>query len=69
MAVNRAVEATRAKKNTKMEALVKAQPKKLAELEATCAGLKQEKENLTVGYRRLSDKHKALVAKAEQEKI
>jgi exonuclease VII large subunit len=68
MAVNRAVEATRAKNNTKMEALVKAQAKKLAELEATCAGLKQE-ENLTVGYRRLSDKHKALVAKAEQEKI
>jgi hypothetical protein len=33
-----------------------------------CANLKREKENVTVSYRRLSEKHKALVEKMEQEK-
>jgi hypothetical protein len=41
--------------------LVNAQTKKIAELEAACVNLRLEKENLTVGYWELSEKHKALV--------
>jgi hypothetical protein len=33
--------------------------KKIAELKAACASLKQEKENVTASYRRLSKKYKA----------
>jgi seryl-tRNA synthetase len=43
--------------------------KKIAELKAACASLKQEKENVTASYRRLSKKYKALVVRTEQEKV
>jgi hypothetical protein len=48
--------------------LFNAQAQKIAELEAACASLKQEKENVTIGYQRLSENHKALVARTEQER-
>jgi predicted transcriptional regulator len=49
--------------------VVNTQAQKIMVLEAACTGLRQEKENATAGYRRLSDKHKALVVEAEQEKV
>jgi hypothetical protein len=33
-----------------------------------CTNLRLEKENVTIGYWRLSEKHKALVERVEREK-
>jgi hypothetical protein len=51
-----------ADKNAKLEVLEETHSWKITELEAACTNLKQEKENLTAGYRRLSEKDKVLVA-------
>jgi ABC-type Fe3+-hydroxamate transport system substrate-binding protein len=56
-------------KNTELEVLVKSQAQKIAELKAACAELKRKKENVTVGYQRLSEKHKTLAEKVDWEKI
>jgi uncharacterized coiled-coil protein SlyX len=48
--------------------VMRLQADKITELEATCADLKREKEKVTDGYRRLSEKHKALAERAEQDK-
>jgi hypothetical protein len=37
-------------------------------LKKLCADLKREKESITIGYPRLSEKHKTFTKKAEQEK-
>jgi uncharacterized coiled-coil protein SlyX len=54
-------------KNVKLEVLMKSQAKKITELDAAYADLKREKDNVTVGYRRLSEKYKAFTEKVEQE--
>jgi uncharacterized coiled-coil protein SlyX len=59
--VKRIAEATQVDKNAKLESLVKMQDQKIAELKAACTNLKLEKENVTASYRRLSEKHKALL--------
>jgi hypothetical protein len=64
----RTVESAQAAKNAELEVLVSSQAEKIAELEAVCADLKCEKECITAGYRRLSDKHKIFTKKAEREK-
>jgi hypothetical protein len=51
-----------ADKNAKLEVLEETHSWKITELETACTNLKQEKENLTAGYRRLSEKDKVLVA-------
>jgi uncharacterized coiled-coil protein SlyX len=51
-----------------LEGVIKSQADKITELEATHADLKREKDNLHAGYRRLSEKHRALNEEAEQEK-
>jgi hypothetical protein len=48
---------------------VNSQAKKITELETVYANLKLEKESITTGYGRLSDKHKMVTKKAEQEKM
>jgi hypothetical protein len=50
------------------EVLTKSQAEKITELQAAYADLKHENDNVTVGYRRLTKKHKAFTEKAEQEK-
>jgi hypothetical protein len=47
---------------------VKLQAQKIVELKVACIDLKREKENVTAGYQRLSEKHKRLVEKVDQEK-
>jgi hypothetical protein len=47
---------------------VKLQAQKIVELKAACVDLKRGKENVTAGYQRLSEKHKRLVQKVDQEK-
>jgi predicted nuclease with TOPRIM domain len=68
LTTKRVAEAEEADRNAKLEALVEMQSQKIAEIEVACADLKQEKENLTAGYRRLLEKHKALIEEAEREK-
>jgi uncharacterized protein YlxW (UPF0749 family) len=61
-------ESARTARNEELEALVKSQDEKITQLETTCADLKREKENITAGYRKLSEKHKTFTEKAEKEK-
>jgi uncharacterized protein YukE len=61
-------ELAQASPNAELDALAKSQADKIAELEKTCANLRQEKEGVIDGYRRLSAKHKALVEKTDQER-
>jgi hypothetical protein len=68
LATTRAAEAAQASKNAELELVVSAHAQKIAELQVACASLRQEKENITASYWRLSDKHKVFVVKAEQEK-
>jgi hypothetical protein len=68
LATTRAAKAAQASKNAELESVVSAQAQKIARLEAACASLKQEKENITAGYRRQLDKHKTFVAKVEEKK-
>jgi uncharacterized coiled-coil protein SlyX len=69
LTTKRVVEAVAVDKNAKLEALAETQAQKIAELNAACTSLKQEKENVMARYRRLSEKHKALVEKAEGRKL
>jgi uncharacterized coiled-coil protein SlyX len=48
-------------KNAELEAHVKSQAERIAELEKACAKLWQEKQGMTDGYRQFSAKHKTLV--------
>jgi hypothetical protein len=48
--------------------LVKSQAEKIVGLEAAYADLNHEKESITAGYRRLSEKHKMFTKKTEWEK-
>jgi hypothetical protein len=61
----RTVELAQTAKNGELAVLAHSQAKKIVELEAVCANLKYEKENITPGYRRLSKKHKVFTEKAE----
>jgi DNA repair exonuclease SbcCD ATPase subunit len=58
----------RAAKSAELEVLVKSQAEKIAQLEKACADLKREKDSVTTGYQRLSEKHKMFTERAEQEK-
>jgi Fic family protein len=49
--------------------VISTQAQKIVELEEVCTNLKLEKENVTADYRRLSEKHKRLSEKVEQEKV
>jgi uncharacterized coiled-coil protein SlyX len=51
-----------------LEVVTRSQADKIAELEVTCTDLKHEKDTVTDGYRRLSEKHKALAERVEQDK-
>jgi hypothetical protein len=64
----RANESAQLAKMAELEGVIKSQADKITELEATHADLKREKDNLHAGYRRLSEKHRALNEEAEQEK-
>jgi uncharacterized coiled-coil protein SlyX len=55
-------------KIAELEAVARSQADKITELEATCADLKCEKDKVTDGYQRLTEKHKSLTKKAEQDK-
>jgi hypothetical protein len=55
-------------KNAKLEVLVRSQAEKIIELETAYADLKRDKDNVTIGYRRLATKHDAFAKKVEQEK-
>jgi hypothetical protein len=66
--IERAIESTQIAKNAELGVLLRSQDEKIAELETTYADLKHEKENVTMGYRRLAAKHDAFVEKVEQEK-
>jgi hypothetical protein len=57
-----------AARSAELEVLVKSQAEKIAQLETTCGDLKREKENITAGYWRLSEKCKTFTEKAEREK-
>jgi hypothetical protein len=59
-------ESVHAAKNVELESLVKSLAQKIAALEATYVYLKLEKEGVTAGYRRLSEKHKTLVERTER---
>jgi hypothetical protein len=59
---------TQIAKNAELGVLLRSQDEKIAELETAYADLKHEKENVTMGYRRLAAKHDAFVEKVEQEK-
>jgi uncharacterized coiled-coil protein SlyX len=51
-----------------LEVVMRSQADKITKLEATCTNLKREKDKVTDSYRRLSEKHKALAERAEQDK-
>jgi uncharacterized coiled-coil protein SlyX len=56
-------------KIAELEAVTRLQADKITELEATCTNLKREKDKVIDVYQRLSEKHKALAKKAEQNKM
>jgi predicted nuclease with TOPRIM domain len=64
----KAAESAQTARNVELEAVVNSQAERIAELETVYADMKCEKESITAGYRRLSDKHKTLIEKAEREK-
>jgi hypothetical protein len=66
--VKGAVESVHAAKNAELESLVKSQAQKIAALEMTYADLKREKEGVTAGYPRVSEKDQTLVERMEREK-
>jgi hypothetical protein len=51
-----------------LEAVSRSQANRIAELEATCADFKRQKDKVTDGYWRLAEKHKSLAEKAEHDK-
>jgi uncharacterized coiled-coil protein SlyX len=60
----RATESTPMAKIAELEVVTRSQAHKITELEATCADLKHEKDKVTDGYRRMSEKCKALAERA-----
>jgi hypothetical protein len=52
-------------KNVELEVLMKSQAEKITKLEAAYANLKHEKNNVTVGYRRLAKKHNSFTKKTK----
>jgi hypothetical protein len=56
-------------KIVELEVVVMSKAGKITEPEAACVDLKREKDKVTDGYRRLSEKHKALAKRAEQDKM
>jgi FtsZ-binding cell division protein ZapB len=54
-------------KNADLKAVVNSQAKKITELEMEYADLKHEKESITTGYWKMSDKHKMYTEKVERE--
>jgi hypothetical protein len=64
----RAAESTQVAKNAELEVLVRSQAEKIIELETAYADLKRDKDNVSIGYRRLATKHDVFARKAEQEK-
>jgi hypothetical protein len=65
----RATESAQMAKIVKLEVVMRSQADMIAELEATRIDLKREKDKVTDGYRRLSEKHKAHAERAEQDKM
>jgi uncharacterized coiled-coil protein SlyX len=65
---NRAVESAQMAMIVELEVVTRSQADKIAELEATCTNLKCEKDKVIDGYQRLSEKHKALAERAQQDK-
>jgi hypothetical protein len=51
-----------------LEALVKSQAHKIAELEKACADLQREKENVIVQYRKLAAKPTSYLQKKQNKK-
>jgi hypothetical protein len=64
----RAAESVQVAKITELEVVMRSQADKIVELEAAYVDLKHEKDNVTVGYQRLSEKHKALAKMSKQDK-
>jgi uncharacterized coiled-coil protein SlyX len=64
----RVVESGQVGKIAELEQVARSQADKIAELEATCADFRREKDKVTDGYRRLAEKHKSLTERAEHEK-
>jgi hypothetical protein len=67
--VRKVVKSAQTAKNAELEVVVNSQVEKIAELEMVYADLKCEKESITTGYQKLSDKHKTFTEKAEWEKV
>jgi hypothetical protein len=65
----RVTESANMRKITELEVVTKSQADRIAEFEAMCADWTREKIKLTDGYQRLSDKHKALAEKTEQDRV
>jgi hypothetical protein len=64
----RVAESVEVAKNVELEALVRSQAEKIAELKTPYADSKRDKDNVTTSHRRLTVKHDAFVERAEQEK-
>jgi uncharacterized coiled-coil protein SlyX len=64
----RVAESAQVAKIAKLEEVARPQADRITELEATCTDFKCEKDKVTDGYRRLVEKHKSLVEKAEHDK-
>jgi hypothetical protein len=64
----RVTELAQMAKIVELEVVTRSQANRIAELEATCANFKREKDKVTNGSQRLAQKHKSLTEKAEHEK-
>jgi predicted nuclease with TOPRIM domain len=64
----RATESAQMAKIAELEVVMRSQTDKIVELEVAYTNLKREKDKVTDGYQRLSEKHKALAERAEQDK-
>jgi hypothetical protein len=64
----RIAESVQVVKIAEQEVVVMSQADRIVELEATCADFKREKDKVIDGNRRLAEKHKLIVEKAEHDK-
>jgi uncharacterized coiled-coil protein SlyX len=64
----RVAESAHVAKIAELEVVALSQTGRIAELDATCADFKREKDKVTDGYRRLAEKHKSFAVKAKHEK-
>jgi hypothetical protein len=64
----RATESAQVAKSAELEVLVRSQAEEITELKMAYVDLKREKDNVTIGYRRLVAKHNAFMEKVKQEK-